>query len=168
MSRVSKAIGPAILAFITYIIFSGSVSTYDLVTGVLVSVVVGTLVANLTVKNPVKMAQVWRLGWLIIYAIRYFLVDEVKAHLDVIYRILSPSMPIKPGIVKVPYEVETDYAMTTVANSITNTPGTVVVDVDPECKCYFVHWINVRTTVPEESRRHISEVFEKYAKKVFD
>lgn len=168
MNRLAKAVGPAILAFVTYIIFSGSVSTYDLVTGVAVSIIVGVLVANLAVSKPGKFAQVWRLGWLMAYALRYFLIDEVKAHIDVIYRILHPSMPIKPGIVKVPYEVETDYAMTTVANSITNTPGTVVVDVDPECKCFFVHWIDVKTTEPEESRKHISEVFERFAKKVFD
>ncbi|RLG77421.1 MAG: cation:proton antiporter, partial [Thermoprotei archaeon] len=63
---------------------------------------------------------------------------------------------------------KTDYAMTTIANSITNTPGTVVVDVDPVERNFYVHWIDVKTTEPEEARLRISNVFEKYAWRVFE
>ena len=168
MSRIAKALGPGLLGFVVYMIFSGSASGYDLLTGILVGIAVGLLTANLAVENPVKLLQVWRGLWLIIYGLRYFFVDEVKAHLDVMRRILSPSMPINPGIVKVPYSVRTDYAMTTIANSITNTPGTVVVDVDPAERNLYVHWIDVKTTDPEEARLRISNVFEKYAWRVFE
>ncbi len=168
MSRLAKALGPGILGFVIYIIFSGTISGYDLFTGLLVGIVVGLLTANLAVKNPVKLLQLWRGLWLIVYGFRYFFIDEVRAHLDVMRRILSPSMPINPGIVKVPYGVKTDYAMTTIANSITNTPGTVVVDVDPVERNFYVHWIDVKTTEPEEARLRISNVFEKYAWRVFE
>ncbi len=168
VSRVAKAVGPGALAFITYIIFSGSLSGYDITTGVIVGVVVGVLVANISVENPRKLAEVWRIGWGIAYAVVYFLYSEVKSHLDVMRRILSPSMPINPGIVRVPYEVKSDYAITAVANSITNTPGTVVVDIYPEGKSYFVHWIDVKTKEPQECREAISALFEKFSRKVFD
>ncbi len=166
--RLVKAVGPAVLAFITYIIFSGSVTPYDLVTATVVAVIVGLLVANLMIHNPRKLLQVQRLGWLIVYAIRYFFIDEVKAHLDVMSRIVRPSMPINPGIVRVPYYVESDYAMTTIANSITNTPGTVVVDLDTERKIFYVHWIDVKALEAERTRKEISEVFERFAKRIFD
>ncbi len=168
MSRFSKALGPAVLAFLTYIVFTGSVTGYDLVTGALVAGVVGWLTAKLMVQKPVKLVSIGRFAWLITYSLIYFLYYEVKAHLDVMRRILTPSMPINPGIVRVPYEVRTDYAMTAVANSITNTPGTVVVDIDPEGKNYFVHWIDVKATDPEECKRQISLSFERFLKKVFD
>ncbi|MEM2645765.1 MAG: Na+/H+ antiporter subunit E, partial [Desulfurococcaceae archaeon] len=60
------------------------------------------------------------------------------------------------------------YGITAVANSITNTPGTVVVDVDEERRCFYVHWIDVKAFEPEECHKMISETFEKYSKRVFD
>lgn len=168
VGRLYRSIGPAILSFITYIVFSGSLSTYDVVTGIIVSLTVGYMVANITIANPKKLLELGRLVWLLLYAIYYFFIAEVRAHIDVIGRILHPRMPINPGIVRVPYHVETDYAMTAIANSITNTPGTVVVDVDTKRKIFYVHWINVISVKPEVAFKSISEAYEKYAKKVFD
>jgi len=166
--RIARAVGPALLTFITYIVFTGSVAPLDLLAGALVGATVGLIVANLVVENPRKLLQIARFGWLMAYALYYFLVAEIRAHLDVMKRILHPTMPINPGIVRVPYGVKTDYAMTAIANSITNTPGTVVVDLDPDKKFFYVHWIDVKTVDPEEARRKISLAFENYAQKVFD
>ncbi|MCD6488860.1 MAG: Na+/H+ antiporter subunit E [Desulfurococcales archaeon] len=165
---LGKWAGVSILVFITYIIFSGSISGYDLLTGAIVAVIVGGLVANFVITEPRKLLEVGRLGWLIVYAIYYFFAAEVRAHLDVMKRILHPRMPINPAIVRIPYRVETDYAMTLIANSITNTPGTVVVDLDPEKKIFYVHWIDAKTLEAEKARKHVSESFEYYAKRIFD
>ncbi len=166
--KALKILVVGVLVFITYIVFSGSISPYDLISGIVVALIVAGVMAGFTVENPLKPLDPRRWAWLIVYALYYFFVAEVKSHLDVMYRILHPKMPVKPGIVKVPYELETDYAITSVANSITNTPGTVVVDIDPNEKTYFVHWIYVRTTDPQEAREKISSKFEYYSKRVFD
>ncbi len=158
----------AVLSFIIYIVFSGSISWYDIVSGIVVALIVSGFLSSFTLKNPLKTLNPVRWAWLIAYAIYYFFVAEVKSHLDVMYRILHPRTPVKPGIVKVPYRVETDYAITAVANSITNTPGTVVVDIDTNEKNFYVHWINVKTLDPEGARKSISERFEYFAHKVFD
>lgn len=168
MERLGKALGVGLVVFIVYVIFSGSASPYDLITGALVAGATGFLTANLTVDKPIKFLQLQRLAWLLTYAVRYFFIDEVKAHVDVMRRILHPRMPINPGIVKVPYEVQSDYAILTIANSITNTPGTVVVDVDPEGKALYVHWIDVKVTEPDKVREEVSKVFEKFARRIFD
>lgn len=168
MRFAGKVLGVFFLVLVVYVVFSGSVSSYDLITGVLVALATSLITANLVVSNPNKLIQVKRLGWLLIYSIRYFFIDEVKAHLDVMKRILHPKMPINPGIVKIPYEVASDYAMLTIANSITNTPGTVVVDIFPEEKAFYVHWINAVTTEPTEVKKSVSEVFERFAKRIFD
>jgi len=165
---VLASVAIAILTFIIYIIFSGSVSTYDLLTACAAAVLVGALTGTFVVAEPAKALNPLRACHAVKYFFRYMLIDEVRAHTDVIKRIVSPRMPINPGIVKVPYYVNTDYAMTLIANSITNTPGTVVVDVDKEKKCLFVHWIDVKTVKPEEAREFISRVFEEHSKKIFD
>jgi multicomponent Na+:H+ antiporter subunit E len=165
--NLKKAILPILVAFVVYIIFSGSVSIYDLMTGVVISVAAGLLFSEILVTKASKSLNVIRLGHLIRYAFYYFFVAEVQAHLDVIQRILNPKMPINPGIVRVPYEVSTDYAVVGVAGSIINTPGTVVIDLDQERKLYYVHWIDVATLEPAKCRSAICESFEKYLARVF-
>lgn len=168
MSRLLRAIPAAVLAFVTYIVFSGSATLFDILTGLAISIPIGVVTANILLTNPMKVFNPRRWLWVVLYALHYFFIDEVKAHVDVIKRILHPKMPINPGIVKIPVKVKTSYALTAVANSITNTPGTVVVEVDEEKGYFYVHWIDVKTVDPEEARRSISEVFEKFAKNVFD
>ncbi len=166
--RIARAIPVAILSFIVYIVFSGSTSIYDIVTGSLVAIATGLITANIVVQKASKPLNPIRWIWTLVYAVIYFFYAEVRAHTDVIRRILSPKMPVKPGIVRVPYDVKTDYALTLIANSITNTPGTLVVDVDTDRKILYVHWIDVKAVEPELTRKYISELFEKYAKKIFD
>jgi multicomponent Na+:H+ antiporter subunit E len=165
--KLKNALLPALMSFTIYVIFSGSYSIYDLLTGVVISVVAGILFSELLVTNAGKSLDPVRAVRLIRYAIYYFFVAEVLAHWDVIKRILKPGMPINPGIVRVPYEVDTDYSVVGVANSIINTPGTVVIDLDQEKKLFYVHWIDVTTQEPAKCRAAICESFEKHLAKVF-
>lgn len=156
------------LSFITYIVFSGSIQPYDLVTGLVVALVTGVLFANITVSEPWKVLNPARWFWLLRYAVRYFTIDETKAHIDVIKRILHPKTPVNPAIVKVPYEAVSDYTVASIANSITNTPGTVVVEVREDEKAFYVHWIDAKTIEPAEAKKEISLVFEEYSRKIFE
>jgi multicomponent Na+:H+ antiporter subunit E len=165
--KLKNAIVPILMAFVVYIIFSGSFSIYDLITGMAIAVVAGVLFSEILVTNAPKSVNLVRLGYLIKYAFYYFFVAEVLAHWDVIKRILNPKMPINPGIVRVPYEVSGDYAVASVAGSIINTPGTVVIDLNEEKKLYYVHWIDVATQEPAKCRSAICESFEKYLSKIF-
>ena len=157
-------ISTAVLTFITYILFSGSTKPFDLVTGIIVAVGVGLLVGKYLVQNDVKALNPLRWLWGVIYFIWYMLVAETKAHLDVMMRVITGKY--EAGIVKVPIEVKTDYAKTLIANSITNTPGTVAVDLDD--KYMYVNWINVITEEPEKAKKKICEDFERFAKKIFE
>jgi len=167
-SRLARAIPVSILVFIIYIVFTGSATIYDIITGVLISVVIGVIVANIVISNPYKPFNPRRWIWFLAYALYYFFIAEVKAHIDVIKRILDPRMPMNPGIVKIPINVNSDYAITAVANSITNTPGTVVVEIDEKNKYFYVHWINVKAIDMEKAYMEISHSFEKFSSKVFD
>jgi multicomponent Na+:H+ antiporter subunit E len=168
MSRALNAFIVACLTFIVYIVFTGSVSIYDLMTGFIVAVVTGVLFSNIALSNALKVIDPRRWYILVRYAIRYFIIDETLAHVDVIKRILHPRVPVNPAIVKVPYYVETDYAKTCIACSITNTPGTVVVEIDENERFFYIHWIDAKTLEPEKARESISKVFEEYSKKIFD
>ncbi|MBC7095407.1 Na+/H+ antiporter subunit E [Thermococcus sp.] len=156
--------GTALLAFVTYILFTGSARVFDVVTGVIVAVGVGLFMGKYVVESDVRALNPLRWLWALIYFIWYMIFAEIRAHLDVMGRVVTGKF--EPGIVKVPIGVKTDYAKTLVANSITNTPGTVVVDLDE--KHMYVNWINVVTEEPEEARKMILENFERFAKRIFE
>jgi multicomponent Na+:H+ antiporter subunit E len=54
------------------------------------------------------------------------------ANIQVVKLVLDPRLPIDPVVVRLPTRYATDLARTTLANSITLTPGTVTIDVDGE------------------------------------
>jgi len=102
------------------------------------------------------------------YALLYlaaFLWELVTANVDVAYRVLHPRMPITPDVIELPLRVESDLAITTIANSITLTPGTLTMDYDEEENAIYVHVMFVpdRQTVVGPIRR-----WEDLALHVFD
>lgn len=153
-----------LLAFILYIIITGSATPYDIATGAVTAVIAGLLFGRYLVKNPKKALNPPRWVAMVAYFIKYITVIELKAHLDVIKRIISGET--NPGIIKVPITVKDEYARFLVANSITNTPGTVTVYMDEEYA--YVNWIDVKTRDPDEARKEILEEFEKHAKRIFE
>jgi multicomponent Na+:H+ antiporter subunit E len=94
-----------------------------------------------------------------------FLKELVTANVDVAYRVLAPGMPIEPDVVVVPLRVQTDAAITTIANSITLTPGTLTMDHDEETNTLYVHGITGknRQAVVDPIR-----TWEDYALVIFD
>lgn len=97
-----------------------------------------------------------------------FFWEVFKANLDVAYRVISPRMPIHPGIVRVRTSMTSDIGLTFLANSITLTPGTMTVDVDRENGLLYIHWIEVRTTDPEKATEIIVRRFERILSRVFE
>jgi multicomponent Na+:H+ antiporter subunit E len=102
------------------------------------------------------------------YAVLYaaaFLRQLVTANVDVAYRVLAPSMPIEPAVIVVPLRVETDLAITTIANSITLTPGTLTMDYDHDTNALYVHAIAGRD---RDSVVSPIRAWEDYALVIFD
>jgi multicomponent Na+:H+ antiporter subunit E len=62
----------------------------------------------------------------------WLVVEIIKANIDVIKRIVSPSLPISPTWIKVEATQKTRFGRVLFANSITLTPGTVSIDIDED------------------------------------
>ena len=113
---------------------------------------------NISILNPVKIF------WMFYY-FGVFLKALIVANLDVARRVISPSLPINPGIVKFKTKLKTNYSKMVLANSITLTPGTLSIDVVGDT--FYIHWIDVQTTDPEKAFTEIAESFEKVLLKIF-
>ncbi|ALM74606.1 Na+/H+ antiporter subunit E [Thermococcus barophilus] len=154
----------AIAAFIIYLVVSGSFTPYDVVTGIIVAVTAGLLFGGHLVNEPRKALSPKRWLYFIVYLLKYVTVIELRAHFDVMKRVITND--VKPGIVRAPIRCKTDYGKYLVASSITNTPGTVTVDVGDGR--IYVNWIYVSTDDEEERRKEIFGEFEEYAVKIFE
>jgi multicomponent Na+:H+ antiporter subunit E len=91
--------------------------------------------------------------------------EVVVANLDVAYRVLAPGSTIDPEVILIPLRVQGDFGVTTIANSITITPGTITQDYDAEANALYVHVIDGRDpeAVVEPIRR-----WEDYALLIFE
>lgn len=77
----------------------------------------------------------------IISYIGWELCQIILANFDILYRVAHPKMPIDPRVIEFETTLRSDFALTTLANSITLTPGTITIKVDPEKGKFIVHAI---------------------------
>jgi len=96
-----------------------------------------------------------------------FLWELIKANLNVALIVLHPKRPIKPGIIKIRTGLKTDAGLTTLANSITLTPGTFTVDINPAKGELYIHCLTVESNDVEQNTRDIGMKFEPLIKEVF-
>lgn len=96
----------------------------------------------------------------------YVLWELVLANLKVARLVLTPLGRLRPGIVAVPLDLRTDAEITTLANLITLTPGTLSLDVSDDRRVLYVHSIEV--TDPEAFRRETKQGFERAVAEIFE
>lgn len=89
----------------------------------------------------------------------YYLKELVRSNLIIAYDILTPTDYMKPGVVAVPIQANTDLEITLLANLITMTPGTLTLDLSPDRKTLYVHAMYIDD--PEAVRDDIIQNLEK-------
>jgi multicomponent Na+:H+ antiporter subunit E len=95
----------------------------------------------------------------------FFVVALIRANLRVAYEVITPPHTMQPGIVAVPLDLQTEAAITLLANLITLTPGTLSLDVSADRRVLYVHTMYVDDV--EQFRREIKEGFERRVMEVF-
>jgi len=69
----------------------------------------------------------------------FFFKELIKANIEVAYDVITPRDHMKPGIIGVPLDAESDLEITLLSNFITLTPGTLGLDVSTDRKTMYVH-----------------------------
>ena len=164
VNRVAAFILNWLFLMILWLAFTSTFAMQELLIGLFSTAIISIFTTKLftccdiSILSPVK----------IFYIINYlfvFIVALIKSNFDVARRVISPSLPINPGIVKFKTKLTTEYAKMVLANSITLTPGTLSIDIIDDT--FYIHWIDVQTTNPEEAFTEIAESFEKILLKIF-
>jgi len=154
-----------ILLLLFWLLLTFELSPENIITGAVAAIVATLFFGKFFVKGVRKFFQPARYFWMIVYLF-IFIWECLKANFDVAYRVLHPAMPIKPGIVKVKLNLESQIGRTFLAMSITMTPGTIAVDIIDDH--IYIHWIFISNTDPEVYSKKISGRFEKHLKRIFE
>jgi multicomponent Na+:H+ antiporter subunit E len=159
----------AVLLFIflvgIWLLLTLNVTPPNIAVGVVSAFVISLFFTKYSLKADKKQFHIHRYIWAVIYGF-IFLWECIKANIDVMYRVVHPRMPVKPGIVKVKSALKTDIGKVFLANSITMTPGTITVDIIDDN--FYVHWIYVHSKDPAIYTQKILGRFEKYLKRIFE
>jgi len=141
------------VSFGLWLVLSGHPTPLHVAQGVLVAGLVAWLNRDIeAVSASVRCAPRFLayLPWL--------LKEIVVANIQVVRVVLAPRLPADPVLLRFPTRLTGDLAVTTFANSITLTPGTITVDV--EGAELVVHALTAQT--PESfagMERRVAEVF---------
>ena len=76
-----------------------------------------------------KEEKVLTKAYRFVFYVPWLLWQIILANFDVAYRVLHPKMPINPRIIEFDTTLRGDVSRTTLANSITLTPGTITIEV---------------------------------------
>lgn len=160
-----------VLLFIAWIFLVWPFGKYgidwqSLAAGLVICIISGLIFGEAFTESPHKFFGIKRYFWAILY-IPTLVWWCILANLDVAYRVLHPNLPIRPGIVKVKTRLRSKSGLTVLANSITLTPGTMSVEIDPEGYIY-VHWIYVKDPDIEKATEIIVRRFEKILERIFE
>jgi multicomponent Na+:H+ antiporter subunit E len=147
-----------------WLIANNTLASDTVITGVILTAAISLAFATFArVYSVVRWSPRVIFHYLIYFGV--FIQELVKANLNVMWVVFSPRIDIKPGIVEIKTQLTSPMGRLALANSITLTPGTLVVDMRGDS--LFIHWINVTATDPVEATKEIAGRFEKYLKVVY-
>ncbi len=151
---------------LTFVWFAAnsSLAIESVATGALIAAVLAYLFA----RSFKAWADVRLSASRLTHFVRYtgvFVVELVRANLNMLRIVYAPRIDINPGLVKVKTRLKTPVGRLALANSVALTPGSLVVDLEDDT--LSVHWLDVRTTDPEEAARLIIGPFEPDLEKTF-
>ncbi|MBD3368005.1 MAG: hypothetical protein GF405_07520 [Candidatus Eisenbacteria bacterium] len=167
MDTVKRRLLDLVIIFVLWMLLTWSLDWQGVVVGAVIALLFAIMLSGLLPQRAERLFSPTRWFWGILHMITLgFWV--IVANFDVLYRVIHPNLPIRPGIVKIRTTLKSDEAKTFLANSITLTPGTLTVDVIGDW--LYIHWINVHEDLEdtEAMTRDIAGRFETTLRRVFD
>lgn len=158
-----------VFAYIVWLVLTAGTkgllwNTQELIAGLIFAGIVAYATRDIVGEKSTRFLNPVRwLEWIVYIPVLFW--GMVKANLHVAYLVITGK--IRPGIVRVPVELENDAQYTILANSITLTPGTLTIDACPEEKALYVHWIDIPPGLERpENSEPVSGSFEKWARRL--
>lgn len=119
-------------------------------------------------KRQEPLALIKKILWFACYSV-VFLWECLKANIDVAWRVMHPTLPIRPGTIRVRTDLKSDIGLTFLANSITLTPGKTTVDIDRENGYIYIHVLFLKKDYSAgDMRLGVVSKYERILKRIFE
>ncbi len=73
------------------------------------------------------------------FFIFFFIKEVIIANLKIAYDIITPKHHMRPGVVTIPLDAQSDFEVIMITNIITMTPGTLSLDVSMDRRVLYIH-----------------------------
>jgi multicomponent Na+:H+ antiporter subunit E len=134
--------------FAFWVLLNGSLAVDVLVVGALVAVAIAMLFrGGLSFLADARLTPASAVATFMYFG--HFAAELVRANLRLAVIVLSPELPIRPGIVKVRTRLKSPMGRLLLANSISLTPGTLTIEMEGEW--LYVHCVTVEHTDADEN-----------------
>ena len=162
--KLKNVIVSFLIAFIFWILLNNTFDPLILALGAGLSLMLSLIFcARCDVFSEIKLTPAAFFYTLVYLGV--FLKELIKSNLDVARRVVTPSLPINPGIVEAKTNLKSKMGRMILANSITLTPGTLTIDIVDNT--LYIHWIDVQAEDIEGATQQIVRKFEKYLEKIY-
>jgi len=140
----------AFLLWIVYLALTANLESVNLIFGILISLGISFLI------QPQRLSIAWeRTPLAIVSGFRYLgvlIMDMIKSGIQVGKIILTPGLPINPGIIEINAGCQSELNTALTAHNLTLTPGEIVLEMDDQ-GILFVHCLDTR-----QSEQYITEI----------
>ena len=106
-----------------------------------------------------------RKAWRVVALLVFIVWELLLASLRVAHDVITPAHRSRPGVVAIPLDARSDGEITTLANLISLTPGTLSLEVSEDRRVLYIHAMFVED--PDALRREIKEGFERRVLGIF-
>ena len=120
-SKLSKFLFTWIMVFLIWLAFTSTFAAAEVITGIILSFIIAIYNYKYFTQIGLKSFGPRKLVLLAWY-ILVFIWALIKSNFNVARIVLTPSLPITPGIVEFESKLKSDFAKLVLANSITLTP----------------------------------------------
>ncbi len=132
---------------------------------ILLGLILGWLIPLFTLRFWPETVRVHK-PWALARFLGVVLMDIVLANMSVARRILGSPSRLQPAFIPFPLALESDLAISFLANTICLTPGTVSAQLSPDRRTLIIHALDAPD--PDGVRQEIRDRYESPLKEIFE
>ncbi len=145
-----------VLISMLWALLTGKVTVGNLTLGFVLGYIALTLLYS---KEEEQKNSYFRKSLQIVRFALYFTRELVVSSWRVAVDVVKPLPNMRPGVIGIPLDAETDLEITMLANVISLTPGTLSLDVSADRKTLYIHAMYVVN--PDDLRKEIKDGLER-------
>lgn len=126
-----------VLAFL-WVFMNGDFTVGTFVTGYIIGLVAVYILRNFLPGRFYLKRLYWMVRLFLV-----FIIELVKANVDVVRIVMAPKIDIHPGFYAYPNDLEEEWEVALLSTLITLTPGTVVVAISEDYSIIYIHGLDM-------------------------